>query len=110
LLYTDCFVMGPAGVWSALTTKRHARAILKTIRTVLLPSWLGILLFWFIGVTGGGMSVGTVHGMVVAWVVLGLGINIGVQAFTTRQLNFDFRELAATGQARPVELNAGTAV
>jgi len=100
LLIADSFAIGQSGIWSALTAKRHTGAILKTLRNVLLPSWVAILLFWFIGLTSRGMSSGTVESMVVVWVILGLVVDGVVLAGTRARLDSDFRELVATGQSR----------
>jgi hypothetical protein len=107
LLFVDCFVIGSASVWAALTTSRHARAILKTIRMVLLPGWIGILGFWFLGVTSGGLNSETVMMMVIAWIVLALIADAVVLTMTTTRLNSDgFRELVATGATRGSKSNA----
>jgi ABC-type transport system involved in cytochrome c biogenesis permease component len=106
LLWSDCFVMGTAGIWSALTTKRHPRAILKTLRNVLLPSWAAILLFWFIGIVGNGMNSGTVETMIGVWIGFGLAVDALVLGVTKTRLGSDFRELAATGRTRPTEPGA----
>jgi Na+/melibiose symporter-like transporter len=100
LLFVDCFVVASASVWAALTTARHARAILKTVRNILLPSWAAILLFWFFGVISNGMSSDAVEITVLIWIVLGLAVDLIVLAVTRRRLNSDFRELVATGQVR----------
>jgi hypothetical protein len=100
LLFADCFVIGPVAAWSALTTSRHARAILKTIRIVLLPSWAAILLFWFIGVSSRGLTSETVHAMVVVWIILGLFVDGFVIGLAKARLGAKFRELAATGTTR----------
>jgi len=99
LLLADCHVLGPAGIWSALTTRRHSRAILKTIRNVLLPAWLATFCFWFVALTGGMISSETVTTLVVAWVILGLAVDGMVLARTTSQLNSTFRELVANGHS-----------
>jgi ABC-type transport system involved in cytochrome c biogenesis permease component len=100
LLLADCSLIGRAGIWSALTTTRHTRAVLKTIRNLLLPSWVAILLLWFFGMTSGGISTGTVQTLVVAWIVFGLVVDAIVLAITASRLRGNFRELAATGQWR----------
>ncbi|HEX5223029.1 MAG TPA: ABC transporter permease subunit [Verrucomicrobiae bacterium] len=106
LLFTDCFVMGSTSVWAALTTKRHARAILKTIRIILLPGWIGILGFWFLGVTSGGLNSETVMMMVITWIGLALGADVIVLSIMRRRLNPDgFRELVATGATRDSRSN-----
>jgi hypothetical protein len=107
LLFADCFVIGVTSVWAALTTRRHARAILKTIRFVLLPGWIGIVGFWFVGVTSGGLNSETVMMMVVAWIVLALIADAVVLALTATRLNSNgFRELVATGATRGSKANA----
>lgn len=100
LLFADCFVIGSAAVWSALTTKRHARAILKTIRIVLLPAWIGIIGFWFLGVTSRGLTSDTVTMLVVTWITLALIVDGVVLSIMRRRLNSDFRERVATGATR----------
>ena len=100
LLFADCFVIGPTAVLSALTTKRHTRAILKTIRTVLLPSWVALMLFWFYGVSGRGLSSETVQTMVILWIAIGLIVDGIILGRTRARLTSGFRELVATGTAR----------
>ena len=100
LLFADCFVIGPVAAWSALTTQRHARAILKTIRIVLLPSWVAILLFWFFAVSSRGLTSETVHAMVVVWIILGLFVDGVVMGLARAQLGANFRAMAATGTTR----------
>lgn len=100
LLFADCFVIGPVGIWSALTTRRHPRAILKTIRNVLLPSWLAILCFWFVGLTSGWMNTRMVVSLVVAWAIFGLAVDAVAWMRARSHLGDNFRELAARGTAR----------
>ena len=100
LLFADCFVIGSTSVWAALTTKRHARAILKTVRIVLLPGWIGIIGFWFLGVTSGGLNSETVTVMVATWIGLALLADAVVISSMSRRLKSDFRELVATGATR----------
>lgn len=99
LLLTDCFVIGPMGIWCALTTKRHARAILRTIRNLLLPCWLAIFLFWFVAMTASGLNSGTVQSMVIIWMVVGILVDFAAWSWTKSRLDADFRELAATGKS-----------
>jgi hypothetical protein len=103
LLLTDCFVIGSVGIWSALTTSRHTRAILKTVRNVLLPSWLAILFLWFLGMTGSGISESTMQIFVVVWVLFGLGVDAVVLGLTRSRLGSNFRALAATGKLRSAD-------
>jgi ABC-type transport system involved in cytochrome c biogenesis permease component len=102
LLLADCFVMGPVGIWGALTTRRHTRALLKTLRYVLLPSWLAILFLWFIA-AGTGISSGAAETLIVLWLMFGLWLDLMVCAYAGSRLSKHFRELAATGQSRTIE-------
>jgi ABC-type transport system involved in cytochrome c biogenesis permease component len=97
-LFTDCQVIGPVAIWSALTTRRHTRAILKTVRKVLLPSWLAILALWFMGISTGSISSATVETFFVAWVIFGLGVDVVLWAQARSRLGANFRELAAGSQ------------
>ena len=99
LLFVDCFVICPAGVWSALTTKRHTRAIFATVRKILLPSWAAILSLWFLAITSNGLNSETVELLVVIWIAFGLAVDAVALTATTRRLNADFRELVATGKS-----------
>ncbi len=101
LLFADCHVIGPMGIWSALTTRRHSRAILKTLRNVLLPSWLAILSLWFVGVTGAAINSETVATLVVVWVILGLGVDAVVWVRARSRLGASFRELAGAPVLSP---------
>ena len=98
-LFVDGFTLIKVGMWTAMTQTRHARAFMATVMRVLLPSWLGIVLFVFL------ISVGALNGIngtpemtLSAYFILG-----GVTAFVaagvaTARLNKNFREIASLGK------------
>ena len=84
---------------AAMTQTRHARAFMATVMRVLLPSWLGIVLFVFLISVGAFNGInGTPEMTLSAYFILG-----GVTAFVaagvaTARLNKNFREIASLGK------------
>lgn len=98
MLFMDGFALLRVGMWMALTKKRHARAFLATVRRVLLPSWLAVLFFFFLGIAGafrGGQE--TVQGFIVIWFVIGGVVDFVVAGTAASNLNDHFREVVSLG-------------
>src|SRR5437867_1362066 len=79
----------------ALTTRRHARAILATLRRVILPSWLGLLLFVFLNVVSRGASFEAVQTMLVFWFLIGFIAAFVALARANSVLRDEFRQAAS---------------
>ena len=108
-LFVDSFALIKVGMWTAMTQTRHARTFLSTIMRVLLPSWLGIVLFVFL------ISVGALNGIngtpemtLSAYFLLG-GVTAFVTYFAaTARLNKNFREIASLGKVETPLMPAST--
>ena len=102
MLYLDTFALTRAGLWTALTTKRHTRAVLSTLRRVMLLPWLAVLLLFFMASLSRGMSSGAVEIFVALWFGIGIVVDLGVGINNERRLRNHFRAAAAGVYARPV--------
>ena len=102
LLYLDTFALTRAGMWTALTTKRHTRAVLSTLRRVVLVPWLAILLVFLLGTLRMGFGQGTVETVVVLWFTVGIVVDLVVGMNAESNLRGHFRSAAAGIHARPV--------
>ena len=102
MLYLDTFALSRAGIWSALTTKRHTRAVLSTLRQVMLLPWLAVLLMFFLGTLRMGFSRGTVETLMVLWFAIGIVVDLAVGINAESNLRRHFRAAAAGIHARPV--------
>ena len=95
MLYLDTFALTRAGIWTALTTKRHTRAVLSTLGQVMLFPWLAVLLLFFMASLSRGMSVGTIEFFVSFWFVIGIVVDLGVGIKSEWQLRNHFLAAAA---------------
>ena len=108
-LFVDGFALIKVGMWTAMTQTRHARAFMATVIRVLLPSWLGIVIFVFL------ISVGALNGIngtpemtLSAYFLLG-GVTAFVTYFAaTARLNKNFREIASLGKVESPLMPAST--
>src|SRR5205085_2786056 len=80
------------GMWMALRTKRHHRAILATLARVMLIPWLAILITFFLGMGGRGFSTRAVTTLTTFWLLLGLATDITLARRATFKLRRAFRE------------------
>jgi ABC-type multidrug transport system, permease component len=67
LLPLDASALGWVGMSMALKKRGHHRAIYATFARVLLPSWLAILLFIFLGIGGAHFNTGDMIAFVGMW-------------------------------------------
>ena len=102
LLYLDTIALTRAGMWTALTTKRHTRAVLSTLRRVLLLPWLAVLLMFFFGAVQRSFGSGAIETFVAFWFALGIAVDVVVGTNAESQLQKHFRAAAAGVHARPV--------
>jgi hypothetical protein len=82
MLVADFFAMHWVGMWMALHTRRHHRAIFATLARVMLAPWIGILLFVFIGMSGGRIGRDEVLVLSVLWFLFSVALDaiVGVRA------------------------------
>lgn len=98
-LFVDGFALIKVGMWTALIKKRHAQAFMAAVMRVLLPSWLGLVFFFFVeavGSLGGGR--GTVTTAVVVHFLLGMVVAFVAAGSATSHLDQNFREIASLGK------------
>jgi len=98
-LYLDGFALVKIGMWMALSKPKQARALLATVLRVLLPPWLLVVFFIFLGMVGGLTGgQGTVESFLFAWFFIGglIAVISGVQA--SARLETNFREMVSLGK------------
>jgi len=81
LMLVDFRALTWVGMWMALTSRRHTRAIQATLLRVMLAPWLAIFVLVLLTIGGGGLSSGMGLGMCLFW--FGLGA-IMAHAFASR--------------------------
>jgi hypothetical protein len=108
-LLLDFFALSRVGLWMALRRSRHPRAVLGALGRIMLPSWVALLGFFFMGVVGGNVSNKTVTNLTGIWFVFGATISLLAGWHAGRRLRMDFRALAA-GEAIAKRQRGVTAV
>ena len=99
MLFVDGYALINVGMWTAMTTKRHARAFMATVMRVLMLPWLAIVFFFFLGTVGAiGGGRGTAEAMIVLWFVLGGVVSIIAAGTSASKLDQHFREIASLGK------------
>jgi len=110
VLYLDGYALIKVGMWMALVKTRHARAFLATMLRVLLPAWLAVLFFFFMGMAGalnGGRH--TMESLLFAWFFIGGLVDFVAVAIVRDNLDLGFREIAALGRLESrSDFDAGT--
>jgi ABC-type transport system involved in multi-copper enzyme maturation permease subunit len=82
LLLLDAFALGWVGMSMAMKKRGHHRAIYATFARVMLPTWLAIFLFIFLGI-GGHFNNGDIIGFVSVWLFGSVIVDL-VQAGSAR--------------------------
>ncbi len=99
MLFVDGYALINVGMWTAMTTKRHARAFLATAMRVLMLPWLAIVFFFFMGTVGAiGGGRGTAEAMIVLWFILGGVVSFIAAGTAASNLDQCFREIASVGK------------
>ena len=99
LLFVDGYALINVGMWTAMTTKRHARAFMATVMRVLLTPWLAVVFFFFLGMVGAyGSANGTPEVIVTLWFVLGGVVSFIAAGTAASNLDKHFREIASLGK------------
>lgn len=99
LLGVDFRAIGWVGMWMGVRGLRPHHAVLRTISVVLLPSWLAVFLFVFIG-SNVGVSSGTIWFCWFVWIGLSVSVAQVAVARRRRELVHHFRRLAAGDLSR----------
>ena len=114
LLLVDFMALTRVGMWMALRTRRHDRAILGTILRVMLTPWLGILFGMVLTMGSGGLSEDTAEVLVVLWLLGSLGLSAIIAVRASLKLQQRMRALCAgVGAEHPqgpsaINLNDGS--
>ncbi len=99
MLFVDGYALINVGMWTAMTTKRHARAFMATAMRVLMLPWLAIVFFFFMGTVGAiGGGRGTAEAMIVLWFILGGVVSFIAAGTAASNLDQRFREIASVGK------------
>jgi hypothetical protein len=95
LMVVDFHALTWVGMWMALQTRRHTRAILATLLRVMVAPWFVIFLLVLLTIGGGSLSLGTALGLSLFWFALAA---ILAHAFASRAkigLVEAFRQISA---------------
>jgi hypothetical protein len=95
LMLVDFRALTWVGMWMALLTRRHTRAIQATLLRVLLAPWLAIFVLVLLTVGGGGLSSGTALGMSLFWVGLAAVLSHSFASRAKIGLLEAFRQISA---------------
>ncbi len=98
LLVLDASALVRVAMWTALTTRRHNRAILAAMGRVMFPPWVAVLFFVFLSIAGGIRSKTAVETMIVLWLIGSAILAWAGATWAARNLNRDFRHAAASGR------------
>ena len=94
LLYLDSIVLNWVGMWAALRSRHHHRAVLVTLGRVMLAPWLTAFFFVFLMMMGNG-SREMAEGLITAWFAVSLVTSALTGARARAELRAHFRRLAA---------------
>jgi ABC-type transport system involved in multi-copper enzyme maturation permease subunit len=99
LLPLDAFALSWIGMAMAMKKRGHHRAIYSTLARIMLPPWLAILLFVFLGIGGTHMNSADMIGFVGLWLFGCLMLNIIQTGAARVALASAFRETAGQRNA-----------
>ncbi len=98
MLFVDGFALINVGMWTAMTTKRHARAFMSTMMRVMLPPVVAFVLIFFLVESGAISGNDSEQGVFVAWLVLGGVVSFIAAGTAAANLSQHFREIASLGK------------
>lgn len=107
LLYLDTFALTRTGMWTALTTTRHTRAVLRTLRRVMLLPWVAILLLYLMGTLGRSPGEGMVEILLAIWFFIGIVLDLVFGTLAESNLRGNFRAAAAGVYPRRIQATDG---
>jgi hypothetical protein len=94
LLYLDSVVLNWVGMWTALGSRHHHRAVLATLGRVMLVPWLAAFFFVFLMILGDG-SRGMAEALITSWFVISSVTSLVAGGRARAELMAHFRRLAA---------------
>ena len=98
LLFVDGFALINVGMWTAMTTKRHARAFMSTMLRVMLPPVVCIVLIFFLAESGAVSGNTSEQVVLIAWLVIGGIVSFIGAGTAAANLSSYFREIASLGK------------
>lgn len=98
VLLVDGFALINVGMWTAMTTKRHARAFLSTTMRVMLAPVLCVVLFFILGNAGAFNGMNSPQAALVAWFFIGGVVSFIAGGTAAANLSLHFREIASLGK------------
>ncbi len=101
LLLADFLALTNLGMRLGLRARSHQRAILAVLARVLFPPWLGAILVWFIGVSGGfNGGPESVFGVFLLWQIFCLVLDLALTAVASESLAHELRHSGAGAPPR----------
>ena len=105
MLLVDFYALNWIGMWMAMRTKRHHRAVLATLARAMLVSWLAILFFMLIASAGGsGRKSAEAIVLTVLWCSLGAVVDFMFATRAKVKLLLALRETSPQAQGTSPDL------
>ena len=98
LLFVDGYALINVGMWTAMTTTRHARAFMSTMMRVMLPPVLCVVLIFFLGNSGALTGQNSEQVALIGWLVIGGVVSFIAAGTAAANLSLYFREIASLGK------------
>lgn len=98
MLFVDGFALINVGMWTAMTTKRHARAFMSTMMRVMLPPVVALVLIFFLAASGAFRGSGSEQVVLVGWLAIGGVVSFIAAGTAAANLSQHFREIASLGK------------
>jgi hypothetical protein len=92
-LLLDFHALTNMGMWMALRTKKHHRAIFATVGRIILPPWVGIVFMFFLG-AGRGINTNALQIWIAFYFVIGLLLDLWFMARARRGARAALRPVA----------------
>jgi ABC-type transport system involved in cytochrome c biogenesis permease component len=95
LVVADYYGLSWTGMWLAMRSRPHHRAVLGTLLRIMLPPWVVALLLFF-GIFRGRLGF---EEMIICWMFLGAALSLMTGQFAQIELRRHFRSLARGGDS-----------
>ncbi len=108
MLLLDFSALSWVGMWMALRSRKHHRAIFATMARIMLPPWLGILFMYFFLLVGGGAPTSEeLVGWIAIWFALGAALDLAYRSRAKNALAEGLRQSISYPDPNPCEAAAG---
>jgi hypothetical protein len=108
MLFVDGFALINVGMWTAMTTKRHARAFMSTMLRVMLPPVIAMVLFFFLVESGAISGKNSEEAVLVGWLAIGGVVSFIAAGTAASNLDRNFREIASLGKVESLPQMPGS--